>query len=473
MRKLFVFLCVIGLILSGTSTLFGGGADNKTNWSVEYIRTLNRNAATDSADIVMYNPAGVMKMEDGLYGNVSAHYVAKDYNNEINGVDRDQDEPSVVPGLFAVYKKDRWAGFFGVSNVVGGGKVEFDDGNANTNLIGNGLLYFPGAGANLISGAAFTNPPASNLFALFGLNGADYVYDTIKSQNLNAEQTGLGYTLGAAYKISDSFSLALAARFVDTEREFDGTVTIGATNSVPAAVTAASGGTIANPDITAIADFEEDADGWGFVLGFNMAPTDKLNFGVRFESEVHLTFDQDVNVDTRGVLPSFDVNDGGRRNRNLPAIFAVGASYQANPKMRIETNFTYYLNEQADFPDIPTTTRDESAVGNGFDLGVALEYAFSDTLKGSIGYLYTVTGVDAEDMTPELPELDAHTLGAGVAWEVIPNLDVNFGVGQVIYDSESFTRTIFADYTGAPIQEAIRYEKDITFLAFGIQYKFF
>ena len=42
------------------------------------------------------------------------------------GVDRDQDEPSVVPGLFAVYKKDRWAGFFGVSNVVGGGKVELN-----------------------------------------------------------------------------------------------------------------------------------------------------------------------------------------------------------------------------------------------------------------------------------------------------------------------------------------------------------
>ncbi|UCD89240.1 MAG: hypothetical protein JSW04_12555, partial [Desulfobacterales bacterium] len=73
---------------------------------------------------------------------------------------------------------------------------------------------------------------------------------------------------------------------------------------------------------------------------------------------------------------------------------------------------------------------------------------------------------------PEVPELDAHTLGAGVAWEVIPNLDVNFGVGQVFYDSESFTRTLFADYTGAPIQEAIKYEKDITFLAFGVEYKF-
>ena len=102
MKKLFIFACVIGLVLSGASPLFAGGADNKTNWSAEYIRTLNRNAATDSADIVMYNPAGVMKMEDGLYGNASAHNVLKYYNNEINGVNFDQDKPSVVPGLFAV-----------------------------------------------------------------------------------------------------------------------------------------------------------------------------------------------------------------------------------------------------------------------------------------------------------------------------------------------------------------------------------
>jgi long-chain fatty acid transport protein len=135
MKKLFIFACVIGLVLSGASPLFAGGADNKTNWSAEYIRSLNRNAATDSADIVMYNPAGVMKMDDGFYGNVSIHNILKDYNNEINGTDFNQDKSSAVPGLFAVYKRDRWSGFFGLSNVVGGGKVEFDNGNLTTHQI--------------------------------------------------------------------------------------------------------------------------------------------------------------------------------------------------------------------------------------------------------------------------------------------------------------------------------------------------
>ena len=190
----------------------------------------------------------------------------------------------------------------------------------------------------------------------------------------------------------------------------------------------------------------------------------KMQIGIHYDSQVDLDFDQTVNQDTLGVLPGLGISNGGERERNLPAVFAIGVSYQLNPKIRLEADLTYYLNENAGFDDIPGTPRDEGDVDNGFDLGIALEYAFTETLKGSIGYLYTETGVDAENMTPELPELDAHTLGGGVVWEVTPNLDLNFGIGQVFYQSDSFVSST----TGA----TIKYEKDITFLAFGVQYKF-
>ncbi len=81
MKKLGVASFILIFLLTGSSILWAGGADNKTNWSAEYIGILNRNAATDAADIVMYNPAGVMKMQNGLYGNLSAHFIAKEYNN--------------------------------------------------------------------------------------------------------------------------------------------------------------------------------------------------------------------------------------------------------------------------------------------------------------------------------------------------------------------------------------------------------
>ena len=114
MKKLFAFLCVVGLLFFFTSPVTAGGIDNKTNWSVEYIRSLNRNASTDGADIVLYNPAGTVKYEDGFYGNLSLHYIKKEYNNNIDGwnaakgtwsEDRESDEPSMIPGVYGVYKK--------------------------------------------------------------------------------------------------------------------------------------------------------------------------------------------------------------------------------------------------------------------------------------------------------------------------------------------------------------------------------
>jgi len=424
---LLVMLCIVGVAVFSASAVWAGGADNKTNWSAEYIRTLNRNAATDAADIVMYNPAGVMMMEDGLYGNISVHYIAKNYNNKINGTDFDQDEPSLVPGLFAVYKDNVWSGFFGVSNVIGGGKVKFENGNATTTALGMGLIE----GFNYGLG-------------LYGIP-SDYWYTSISSQRLEAEAVGLGYTLGGAFKFNDMFSMSLGLRYVDTSREASGSVTISPTNAYSPY----------NDPVTASVDYEEDADGLGFVIGFNIAPSDELNIGIHYDSKVDLDYDQTVNNDNIGVLAALGVTDGGTRTHNLPGILALGVSYQFSENLRAEADLTYYLNDSAN---------DDSIADNGFDTGVMVEYGFSETLKGSLGYMYTSTGVDAEYMTPELPELDAHTLGAGVVWEASPGLDINVSLGQVFYQSESFTIPELAT--------TIEYEKDITFMALGFQYKF-
>jgi long-chain fatty acid transport protein len=405
MKKLLVFLCVAGLIAASASPLFAGGIENKTNWSAEYIRTLNRNAATDSADIVMYNPAGVMKMGDGFYGNLSVQYILKDYTNNIDGVDFDSDEPSFIPGLFLLYKQDRWAGFFGLSNVVGGGKVEFENGDATTYALGNLILQ--------------------------GLPPVGY---SINSQELEGEHIGLGYTFGGAFKINDMFSVSLAAMYVDTNKEAKGNVTF--TSPIPGV-----------PDLPVNLDYEEDADGWGGVIGVNISPNDQWNIGIRYNTKVDLDYELTVNQDTLGLL-----TNGSESTRDLPAILALGVSYKLNDKIRLETNFTYYFNEDADWMG------DEDFVDNGYDLGIALEYTFNPKLKGSIGYLHTDTGIDAEYMLPEAPQLNANTIGAGVAYEAIPGMMLNFSLGNAFYEDDSFS--------------VVEYEKNNFFMAFGIQYKF-
>jgi long-chain fatty acid transport protein len=431
MKKLFVFLCVAGLIAASASPLFAGGIDNKTNWSAEYIRTLNRNAATDSADIVAYNPAGVMKMEDGLFGNLSVQFIDKKYNNKVGGTDLESHEPSYLPGLFLLYKRDRLAGFFSFTIPGGGGYVDYSQGNYTTQYAAallNQLFYIPAFGV-----------AASN-----GL------------QRFEAESYYYGYTFGGAFAINDMFSVSLAARYIDAYREAKGFVIMN-----PGVAT----------EMTHYADYEEDADGWGGIIGLNIAPTEELNIGMRYETRTDLDFDQKVNQDentlnpalSNQLLPYLGVNNGASVSRNLPAIFALGISYKFFQKFRVETNLTYYLNNAAGWDDTVPTPRDPSDVDDGYDLGIALEYTFNNKLKGSLGYLYTDTGIDAKNMLPESPELDVQTIGAGAAYECIPGMILNFAIGNSFYKSDSFVSSIGSE---------IEYEKNNFFISLGIQYKF-
>jgi len=426
MKKLFVFLCVAGLIAASASPLFAGGIDNKTNWSAEYIRTLNRNAATDSADIVSYNPAGVMKMEDGLFGNLSVQYINKDYTNKVDGTDLDSTEPSWLPGLFALYKQDKWAGFFAFTIPGGGGYVDYKNGN-------------------------YTTVEAATLVA-FKTSG---LYSVPGSQHIEAESYYYGFTLGGAYEINDVFSVSLGARYIDANRESKGSLTnYPAGGIVPPGYPSAFNGAV---------DYEEEADGWGGIIGLNISPSNELNIGMRYESVTKLDFEQKVNQDTNNldptfkILPNLGVNDGASVRRDLPAIFALGLSYKFTPKIRVETNLTYYFNEDANW------NGDEDVVDNGYDLGIAFEYTFNEKLKGSLGYLHTDTGIEAKDMQPLSPELNANTIGAGVAYEAIPGMILNFSLGNAFYEDDSFV-----DALGRTVE----YQKNNVFLAFGIQYKF-
>lgn len=208
MKKSTVFVVVVGLILSSAAPLLAGGLINKNNLSAEYIRTLNRAAATDAADIVAYNPAGVMAFEDGLCTNFSIQYFDKEYENLKGGTTYSSTEPSIIPALYAVYKKGKWAGFFGFNIPIGGGKVDFPSGNAVTIRIQEN----------------------------FGGTGP---------MKLEADTYGFGYTFGGAYQINNRYAISLAARYIDSKKWLNGT-----------APAAAAGG-------QATAEYDATATGWG------------------------------------------------------------------------------------------------------------------------------------------------------------------------------------------------------------------
>jgi long-chain fatty acid transport protein len=420
MRKRFVFLCVVILIAASTSSLFAGGIENKTNWSAEWVRTLNRNAATDSADAVSYNPAGVMKMDNGLYMNATGQYAFKNYSDTVQGTKYETDEPDVVPSLFALYKRDKWAAYGAITVVVAGGKVDYESGDATT----------LGLASRIITSfnTAFPGPPPA--------------FTGILAQHLEGKSYFIGYTLGGAYKINDIISVSLGARYVDASRDFSGYATLG-------------GGSFGTQQYAV--DYDETGNGWGGIIGINLTHIEKLDIGLRFETKTGIELTTSVTTDT---VPGGLVTNGAKRNRDLPALLGAGVSYKFTPKLRVEADLTYYFNQNAGWDNNPVTAADETQKDNGYDVGIACEYTFNPKWKASVGYMYTFVGINPDNMSIESPELDASTIAGGVAFNPTPTWGFNLGILKTFYKD-------------ATTSSGITFEKDVVIVALGAQYKFF
>jgi long-chain fatty acid transport protein len=438
MRKGFIAVGIIMLMVGLASSPQAGGIINKQNLSADYMRTLNRNAATDMADAAVFNPAGTAMMDNGMYLKADAIYLNKDYTNQLpnaigplnlGGGTLESNEPSVIPGLFAVYKQDRWSTFFSVTVPGGGGKVNFNDGDSRTTM-----LALPGAfgGLGTYLGGAAGNP-----------NNID--------QSLEADAHYIGYSLGGAFKVLDSLSIGGGVRYVDAYQKFKGK---------------AQGTT--GPANTASVKIERTDEAFNYFLGLDWAPIKDLNFGLTYMSNTALNFKADTTDTSPGQAVSRSVGwtDGTHEREDLPGYVGLGVSYFIIPgTLRIEPNLTYYLEKGATFQG---NRFQSSSPGNSYDIGVALEYILSPQWRFSVGYMHTeIKGMNSEDLLPEAPELDANTVGLGLVWSPIERLSLTLAGTKVWYES------VKTDANSSRAPAGTQYDKDVWGLALGLQYRFF
>lgn len=432
MRKRLIAVGIVLLMVGLASSLQAGGVINKQNLSADYLRTLNRNAATDMADAAAFNPAGTAMMQDGLYLKADVIYLMKDYSNQLpsaigplplTGGTLDSEEPSIIPGLFAVYKQDRWSAFFAVTIPGGGGEVNYNDGNARTTM-----LSLPGALGGL--GTYLGGTP-----------------NTI-NQSIEADSYYVGYSLGGAFKIFDSLSLGGGVRYVDAYQEFKGKAQ-GALNTVDVKI-------------------ERTDEAFNYFLGLDWAPIRDLNIGLTYMSNTKLNFKADTKDTSPGQIVSRNVgwSDGTHEREDLPGYVGVGVSYFIIPgTLRIEPNLTYYLEQQA---KLEGARFQDSMPGNSYDIGLALEYILNPQWKFSVGYMHTeIKGMESVDLLPEAPELDADTIGLGLVWSPIERLSITASAIKVWYQS------VKTDANSSRAPADTEYDKDVWGVALGLQYRFF
>jgi hypothetical protein len=318
-------------------------------------------------------------MEDGLYLKADAIYFWKDDTNQMPSTPAffnlgilDSQEPSIIPGLFALYRHESWSAFFAVTVPGGGGQVNYNDGGARTLM-----LTAPGAVGGL---GTYLGGPTGN--------------PTNISQRIEADSYHGGYSVGAAYKVFEPLSVSGGVRYVDAYQKFKGKA-VGSLNSIDVKI-------------------ERTAKAFNYFLGLDDAPIKDLNLALTYMSNTPLNFKADARDTSPGQVVSRNVGwtDGTHEREDLPGYIAVGASYFLIPgTLRIEPNLTYYLEKQA---KLEGARFQDSNPGNSYDVGVTLEYILNPQWRFSIGYLHTeIKGMKSPDLLPEAPELDANTLGAG------------------------------------------------------------
>ena len=427
MKKLIVILGVIGLLFATVSPLMAGGIINKQNLSADYFRSLTRNASTDAADIVAYNPAGVMKLENGLYTKLDVLYIEKEYKNTVQDVypftgENDTyvtDVPSTVPGFFTVYKKDKWATFLSVTVPGGGGKVEFENGNARTVQLATGIIT--------AGGGAYT--------------GIDDMY-------LEADSIQLGYTLGGAFEISEMFSVAGGIRFVDATQEFAGFAKLNTALPI---------------QDTFKVDLERDASGWSYFLGLNVEPTKKINIGFMYMSSTALDYTTNAARDDIGVVEALGWDEDVRED--LPGVLGLGVAVRLIDPVLFEFNYTRYLETMAALDDQRFENSDE---GDSYDIGFSFTFTINPQWRASFGYLYTdIKGMEEESLLAEAPEIDANTLACGVVYSPTDRFEISLGYTDVDYQS------VTTDTLTSRAPPGTKFEKDVYAISLGLQYRWF
>jgi long-chain fatty acid transport protein len=402
--------------------------DNLTNLSVEWMRMPARNAASDSTDIVVYNPAALVRLADGFHLNIGNQSLMRKpshtYDFGFGAGERSFTQDGIdafLPNFYAAFTRDNWAVYGGVYISGGGAIVDYPAGSISTDLV-----------ALMVQ----MSPVLDELGQPTGYSYGDIYPGT--RQSLKASSYYLTGTLGGAYAFTDAVSASFGLRY------------ISAVNTTKMGLTLTDS-PLGYPDQPLAFDSQDKADGLGFVLGVHFAATPELDLSAHYESKVKLDFETTVNKDDFGLAA-----DGETFRRDLPAVLYLGAGYRWSAKLQMLVDFNYYFQTAANWSLIQPEGGEASwsdLAGDCYAAGVGLEYRLTERLRLSAGTVFTkFLFKDKEAYYERLGEFEAPkgdnwNSGIGLAYKAGPKLTLNLALGATLWQDEEIARLVILPQT--------------------------
>jgi long-chain fatty acid transport protein len=430
MKKIYVPVLLIIVLVACSNFLYAGSAEQNTNQSAEYMKTLNRGASTD-ADATFYNPAGTAFMKDGVYLYLSAQTIYIPIEIRSPGpartVYRGEKTSYVMPDLHFVYNKENVGGgpgnlawSFGLMPIGGGGFGKY----------GKGLPYID-----------------DMLFLLRGPLGAilaPFPFGPVMTSKFEGTsayysgQTSLAYSF-----LDDRMAVSLGYRFIYGSATYDAKFY--------------SNGIV----IPFVGNFHARQDGTAHsvIAGISALPVEAVTIGFKFEYNTPLRLKTKASGDILVGMVDSSLRNGGEAHRQLPMNLNLGIAYRIQG-FQLSWTFSYYFNRLAQWKG------KEKNFVDGYEAGMGLDYTFSSIpLNIGCGYVYTSGGArpSGQSQLAELP--NGNTFGAGITYAFEKKIKLTVAFGYIYFLPVHINK-------GTPLSfiPAMMYKKGFD-AAIGIEYK--
>ncbi|MBR4114743.1 MAG: outer membrane protein transport protein [Bacteroidales bacterium] len=463
MKKQFLIFA----LAMGSVQVFAGGVITNTNQSTQFVRTVSRNASLDD-DAVYFNPAATAQFSEGLHLSYS-HQVCiqkRTTTDDFPTLNNHEYEGNVFvpafPNLYATWKKNNLALFFGFGPVGGGGSAEYEKGLASFE---RQISMMPGM--------------ITSMGSSMGLSASAY------DVNINFTGTSILYggRIGGAYSfLDDKLAVSLGVAAIYQKNAYKGSIkdiqlnptcallgmngdmmpattffttlstALASLNPTMAATAAAYAGAVADKEVDAV----QTGFGLAPIVGFNFKPDDRLNIGIKYEGRTKMELTNDTKKDDTGMF-----TDDSTFRKDIPAIVSLGIGGNFTDKFRGSFSYTYYFDKNADWGG-----REEQMDKNTMDVAGSLEYDVIPLLTLSAGYSRSISGTSEEFQTDMDYALSSNAFGMGGRLNLSEKLKVDFGFMYVAYDKVEKSST----FNSVPHTES--FDRTNKSFSLGVSYTF-
>lgn len=532
--------------IASSSVSFAGGFLTNTNQNVAFNRMMSREASI-GIDGVYYNPAGVVFLGDGHHLSINWQLayqdrtIKNDYSLFTNNVNnpitprefKGEAFAPVIPSFQYAYNKGRWSFQGNFALTGGGGKCTFDNGLGSFERIVAETAMAACGLARTVDGVL-----GSVLGREVSMFGSDQAFGAGGKYSFNSYMHGrqyyFGLSLGAAYKVSDNFSVFGGVRGIYATTNYYGYVEDIKVGNMPLYM-------VLDPTKKDAANIELSCDqnGIGFtpIIGVDFK-TGKWNFSAKYEFKTRMRLkNKSVNlVPSIGNLPAnlssqmtqiltaqftqaglpaeqaaakaeaaatavlanqtvqktmlglknqFDTEldeaigeyaDGKKIAADIPAYLSVGVGYSPIDPLRINVGFHFFDDKNAK----AYNNRQEKLDHGTLEYNAGVEYDINKKFTVSAGWQSTNYGLPEEEATTSKDKrfmddksfvTSSNSVGLGGVWHFNKKMSLTVAYFHTFYQHKKTTESVEL-IPGNAINYSADYSRNNNVFAAGIDINF-